>query len=104
MVPASAAAVANALNSAMTTKLVKREESGVSGTVFSEKKGSAALPEGDPSIRIPGADSVSTYYLKRGSAYPQRHEVDMLDPARSVMTLNKDLSPGPHSPVTLVNA
>ena len=52
----------------------------------------------------PGADSVSTYYLKRGSTYPQRHEVDMLDPARSAMTLNKDLSPGPHSPVALVNA
>ena len=98
--------VANMLHSTMTTKRVKLEEQEqaptTTDTVFSEKKDS--LPDGEHSIHIQGGDSVNTYYLKRGSGYPRRHEAAMLDSARSAMTLNKDLSPDTYSPMRKINA
>ena len=87
--PPSATAVATALNSAMTTTLVRKEEPGHGGTVFSDrKKGSAALPEGEHSPRVPGGDSVHTHYLKRGSGdHRNTREAGPADPARSALTL-----------------
>ena len=104
--PVSPTVVANVLNAPMTSTLVQKEGAVAAGKVFSDKKGSAVLPDAERSIPIVGGDSVHTYYLKRGSVeYVRPAGATMLNSAGSAMTLNKDLGPGgARSPIAKVNA